>query len=304
MKYFSKAMIGLDLTEMDDVLIKKTAALVKFLGVDKCYFVHVAQDLEIPQEILSQYPDLIAPTDESIESMINKKLKELNFPADVETEAFVEEGNHPLDTFLRWAKLKDVDLIIMGRKETLSGSGTLADGVAKKAPCSILLLQEKRVVKLPKKILMLTDFSSHNHMFYDFGERIAADLHAELVPMHIYEVPKGYSKTGKTFEEFSEIMKENAQKDFKKFAARHEDSEMECAMVQNDGRNIGVQITEYAQQIEADLILLGSRGRTTSAAILLGSTAEKLINSNKILPMLIFKQKGETMGFFDALFKL
>ena len=304
MKYFSKAMIGLDLTEMDDILIKKTAAMVKFLGIDKCYFIHVAKNLEIPQEILAQYPDLVAPTDESIEAMIHQKLKEHNFPEDVEVEPFVEEGNHPLDTFLRWAKLKDVDLIIMGRKETLEGSGALADGVAKKAPCSILLLQEKRPVKLPKKILMLTDFSSHNHMFYEFGERIAADLHADLIPLHLYEVPHGYSKTGKSFEEFSEIMKENAQKDFKKFASKHENSDLECVMLLRDGDNIGNQITNYAQEIDADLVLLGSRGRTASAAILLGSTAEKLIKANKVLPMLIFKKKGETMGFFDALFKI
>ena len=304
MKYFSKAMIGLDLTEMDDILIKKTAALVKFLGIDKCYFIHVAKDLEIPQEILNQFPDLIAPTDESIEAMMLQKIKENNFPEDVDVEAFVEEGSHPLDTFLRWAKLKDTDVIIMGRKESLEGSGSLADGVAKKAPCSILLIQEKRPVKLPKKILMLTDFSSHNHMFYEFGERIAGDLHAELIPLHLYEVPHGYSKTGKSFEEFSEIMKENAQKDYKKFASKHKDSNLECVMLLRDGDNIGNQIVEYAKEIEADLILLGSRGRSASAAILLGSTAEKLIKANKVLPMLIFKKKGETMGFFDALFKI
>ncbi|MFT4858251.1 MAG: hypothetical protein ACI9O5_003343, partial [Algoriphagus sp.] len=42
MKYFSKAMIGLDLTEMDDILIEKTIVFLKFLGIEKCYFVHVA----------------------------------------------------------------------------------------------------------------------------------------------------------------------------------------------------------------------------------------------------------------------
>lgn len=304
MKFFSKAMIGLDLTEMDDILIKKTAVFIKFLGIEKCYFLHVAKNLEIPKEILSQYPDLIAPTDESIEAIIKSKLKEFNFPEDIETEVFVEEGSHPLDTFLRWAKIKDVDLIIMGRKDTLIGNGVLADGVAKKAPCSVLLVQEKRPIKFPKKILIPTDFSSHNHMIYEFAEVIADKLAAELVPMHIYEVPHGYSKTGKTFEEFSEIMKENAHTDFKKFVAKHHHPELNCEMVLNEGKNPGSLILEFAQKIDADMILLGSRGRTTSAAILLGSTAEKLIHANKYLPMLIFKKKGETMGFFDALFKL
>ncbi len=304
MKYFPKAMIGLDLTEMDTILIKKTATYVEFLGIEKCYFLHVAKDLEIPQEILDQYPNLIAPSDESIEAIIKNKLKELNFPTSVEVEVFVEEGSHPLDTFLRWAKLKDADLIIMGRKEDLQGSGVLADGVAKKAPCSILLFQEKRAVTFPKKILIPTDFSSHNNMIYTFGERIAEQLNAELIPLHLVKIPQGYTKTGKSYEEFAEIMKENAHNDFKKFVTKHNHPNLNCQILIDDGRNPGVQIIDFAKQLEADMILLGSRGRTSSAAVILGSTAEKLIHSNKTLPMLIFKKKGETMGFLDALFKI
>jgi nucleotide-binding universal stress UspA family protein len=304
MKFFSRAMIGLDLTEMDDILIKKTAVFAKFLGIEKCYFVHVAKNLEIPKDILEKYPNLITPTDESIEAIIQNKLKEFNFPEEIETEVFVDEGSHPLDSFLRWAKIKDVDIIIMGRKDSLPGHGVLADGVAKKAPCSILLVQEKRPIKFPKKILIATDFSAHNHLIYEFAEQIAEKLNAELVPLHIYEVPNGYSKTGKSFEEFSEIMKENAKADFKKFVSKHNHPELECETVLNEGKNPGNLILEFATKNDADLILLGSRGRTTSAAILLGSTAEKLIHANKYLPMLIFKKKGETMGFFDALFKI
>ncbi|SDA37305.1 Nucleotide-binding universal stress protein, UspA family [Algoriphagus alkaliphilus] len=304
MKFFSRAMVGLDLTEMDDILIKNTAVFVKFLGINKCYFVHVAKNLEIPREILENYPDLLAPTDESIEAIITNKLKENNFPEDIETEVFVDEGSHPLDSFLRWAKIKDVDLIIMGRKDSLPGHGVLADGVAKKAPCSVLLVQEKRPIKFPKKVLIATDFSSHNHLIYEFAEQITNKLGSELIPLHLYEVPHGYSKTGKTYEEFSEIMKENAKNDFKKFVSKHHHPELTCEMLLNDGKNPGNLILEFATKIEADIILLGSRGRTTSAAILLGSTAEKLIHVNKHLPMLIFKEKGETMGFFDALFKL
>ncbi len=304
MKFFSKAMIGLDLTEMDDILIKKTAVFIKFLGIQKCYFLHVAKHLEIPQNILDQYPNLTSAADESIEAVFQSKLKEYNFPEEIETEVFVEEGGHPLDTFLRWAKIKDVDLVIMGRKDNLSGNGVLADGVAKKSPCSVLLVQETRPIKFPKKILIPTDFSAHNHMIYEFAELITDQLNAELVPMHIYEVPHGYSKTGKSYEEFAEIMKENAQEDFRKFVSKHNHPELKCEMILNEGKNPGVIILEFAREIDADMILLGSRGRTTSAAILLGSTAEKLIHANKYLPMLIFKKKGETMGFFDALFKL
>ncbi len=304
MKYFSKAMIGLDLTEMDDILIQKTIVFLKFLGIDKCYFVHVAKNLAIPQEILDSHPELLAPGDESIEAIIADKLKQFDFPENIEIEIFAEEGEHQLEIFLRWARIKDVDLIIMGRKETLAGSGSLAKGIAKKAPCSILMLQEKRAAKLPKKIMVPTDFSDHTEMIYEFSERICNDLNAELVPVHLYHVPHGYSKTGKSFEEFSEIMKENANHDFKKFLHKNHHSDLECHFVLNDGLDEGKLLLAEAEKINADMILLGSRGRTKSAAILLGSVAEKLVMVNNVLPMLIFKKKGETVGFFEALFRI
>jgi nucleotide-binding universal stress UspA family protein len=304
MKYFSKAMIGLDLTEMDDILIQKTIVFLEFLGIDKCYFVHVAKNLVIPQEILDNHPELLDPKDESIEAIIENKLKQFNFPDHIEIEVFAEEGENQLETFLRWSKIKDVDLIIMGRKETLAGSGSLAKGISKKAPCSILMLQEKRAAGLPKKIMVPTDFSDHTDMIYNFSERICDELQAELVPVHLYEVPHGYSKTGKSFEEFSEIMKENANKDFKKFLHKNNHRSLECHFVLNDGEDEGKLLLEEATKMGADMILLGSRGRTQSAAILLGSVAEKLVMVNNVLPMLIFKKKGETVGFFEALFRI
>jgi nucleotide-binding universal stress UspA family protein len=304
MKIFPKIMIGLDLTEMDEILIQKTNIFLKFLGVEKCYFVHVAKNLAIPDDILSQYPDLLAPGDESIEAIMEEKIKRQNFPENIEIEIFAEEGSHPLETFLRWAKIKDVDLIVMGRKESLVGSGALANGVAKKAPCSIMLLQEKRPPGIPKRIMVPTDFSKHNHMIYEFGERIADELEAELIPVHIFNVPAGYSKTGKSFEEFSEIMRVNAEKDFKKFVSKHDHPELKCEFILDNGESSGKQLLEEAHKMDVDMIILGSRGRTKSAAILLGSTAEKLIEVNNSLPMIIFKKKGETMGFFDALFRI
>ncbi|WP_268033541.1 universal stress protein [Algoriphagus sp. PAP.12] len=304
MKFFSKVMIGLDLTEMDEILIEKTVVFLKFWGVEKCYFVHVAKSLAIPDEILKEYPDLLAAGDESVEAIMMNKIKSKAFPESIEIEVFAEEGDHPLDTVLRWAKIKDVDLIVMGRKETLKGSGALANGVAKKAPCSVMLLQEKRPAGLPKKIMVPTDFSEHNHMIYDFGERIADQLKAQLVPVHIYQVPHGYSKTGKSYEEFADIMKANAKKDFEAFVSHHDHPELECDFVLDEGEDAGELLLKEAMKLGVDMFIMGSRGRTKSAAILLGSTAEKVIKANNVLPMLIFKKKGETMGFFDALFRL
>lgn len=303
MKHFTKAMVGLDFSKMDEILVQKVAYLSNILGTEKLYFIHVAKDLSIPEELKKQYPDLLAPTDESIKSEIQSLLKEYKFSDKIEIEIIVEEGK-PMDTVLRWAKIKDVDVLIMGRKEELEGSGSLAKNMAHRAPCSVLFLTEKSTVKVPEKLLVPLDFSEHSVMTLEFANRLSKELNAEILGMHVYTVPTGYYKTGKSHAEFSHIMEDLAKKDFQKFLKKHSLNEFKCLFLLKEEGNEGRFIIKIAKEHGADIILMGSRGRTSSAAVLLGSIAEKLVNVNNQVPTLIFKKKGETMSFLDALMKI
>lgn len=304
MKNFEKAMVGLDLTEMDDILLPKVVNLINILGIKKVYFIHVAKDLALPEDLKHSYPDLLAPADESIKAEIISLLKTHKFPDEVEYEIEVNEGN-PMDLVLRWAKIKDVDLMIMGRKKELAGSGSLAKDMAQKAPCSVLFLSEKAPVQIPKKVLIPMDFSEHSKFTLEFAEKVSKEIGAEILGLHLYQVPTGYYKTGKSHEEFSEIMKGHAQKEYEKFIQKYNFQPFDCLFVlQENGVNEGRQILAYAQKENVGMILMGSRGRTSSAAILLGSVAEKLVQINNEIPMLIFKNKGESMSFFDAILRL
>ncbi|WP_194973544.1 universal stress protein [Aquiflexum lacus] len=303
MKNFEKAMVGLDLTEMDEILIPKISAVSGILGIQKIYFIHVSKDLSLPEEVKKNFPDLVAPADEAIKSEIKSLLASSNFPKNIEIEIVVEEGN-PMSTVLRWAKIKDVDLMIMGRKKVLEGSGSLAKSLAQKAPCSVMFIPELVNIKIPERILVPMDFSAHSHFTFQFAEKAAEEFNSTIFGLHLYEVPSGYYKTGKSFDEFAEIMKSHAKNDYEKFLEKYAHNPFECMFVLNDSGNEGRFIIDKANELNIDLILMGSRGRTSSAAVLLGSIAEKLVQANNEVPMLIFKKKGETMSFFDALMKI
>ncbi|EOZ92012.1 UspA [Indibacter alkaliphilus LW1] len=288
---------------MDEILIQKVSTLSGVLGIEKLYFIHVAKDLSLPEEITKNFPDLLAPADESIKSDIRGIIKEFNFPDNLDIEVVVEEGK-PMDTVLRWSKIKDVDLLIMGRKENLEGSGSLAKTMAHRAPCPVLFLTEKAPVKIPERILIPMDFSEHSKLSLEFGQKLANETGAKLIGLHVYSVPTGYYKTGKSYDEFAEIMEGHAKKDFEKFFAKLDMKPIDCLFRCKDDGNEGRFIIRVSLEEKADLILMGSRGRTASAAALLGSVAEKLVNINNTIPMLVFKKKGENMSFMDALKKI
>jgi len=303
MKNFTTAMVGLDFTSMDEVLIKKALKFSELAKIEKLYFIHVAKDLSLPDEIREQYPDLLAPIDESLETEVKNVIKKHHIHSDISIEVIVEEGN-PKETILRKSKIKDVDLLIMGRKTTLEGSGTLAKDLAQKAPCSVLFFTEDSSFDVPEKILVSLDFSEHSVLSLEFAHLLSKELGAKIVCFHVYEVPIGYHKTGKSYEEFAEIMKGHAEKDYQKLLAKHQLPEFECVFYLKGDTSKGDFLVKEAKANHADMIFLGSRGRSNSAAFLLGSFAEKVVNLNNEIPMLIFKKKRENMSFLEALLKI
>ena len=61
---------------------------------------------------------------------------------------------------------------------------------------------------------------------------------------------------------------------------------------------------ETAHQENADVILIGARGRTAATAIFLGSVTEKLLTLDSDIPLLIVKDKKKTFDFLELLKKI
>ncbi len=300
---YEVAVVGLDLTEMDDKIIEYVRILVKALHLKKIIFVHIAEKLDLPEDLLDKYPDLMAPLDESIEDGINKKVSPIFQNQETEYDIIVREGA-PLENFLRVSKIKNADLVVLGRKKSLKGSGLLSGHIVRKSPASIVFVTETYKNKIDK-ILVPIDFSAHSVLAADLAMEFKASFGASIQFSHVYNVPIGYYKTGKSYEEFAEIMKSHATKDLKQFMIKHNYEEnIPCEYLLSDHDSKAELINKFAHQSETDLILIGSRGRTKTSAMLIGSIVEKLLKLDSDIPMLVVKDKGENMGFLKALMQI
>lgn len=300
---FASVLVALDLTEMDDPLIRYVATLSETLPLERIFFVHVAQTLELPTELREEYPGVLDPLDESITADMQQKVNRCLGASDLAIHCIVREGD-PIEEILKLSKIKDIDLILMGRKKSLRGSGIVSSKIARKCPCSLLLVPSDFRPTI-EKILVPVDFSAHAALAMRHALEISGASPAKLLTLHLYQVPIGYYKTGKSYEEFRQIMQSHAEKDYRAFVAKHQlPPDIAGEYVAADNGKHAELTYAFARENQADLIVIGSRGRTATAAVLMGSMAEKLVYRDSDIPVLIVKQKGENMGLLDTLMSI
>ncbi len=304
MKNINRLLVGLDLTSTDEYIIRYAAYFARLLKIEDLYFFHVVQSFELSDEIIEKYPTVKPPVDESLENEIHDLLDKHFDPA-VKCNKHIEikEGN-PAQEIIKWSKIKEIDLVFMGSKFTHIGSGALPCKIVTIVPASILLVPENTVDSV-SNILVPLDFSETSKLALEAAIEIAAKTGGRVTCHHCYGVPHGYSTIGKSYEEFSGIMKENAQKKFKDFIVDIQTNIeiTEIYSLDEDG-NPAKLIYNLAEAIQADLIIIGSKGRTGLASLILGSVAEKLMRYDKDIPLLVVKKKDEILDFFDAIHQL
>src|SRR5690606_23586498 len=128
MNTLKRIMVGLDLSEMDDTLIRYTAFLCSISEIEKVYFIHAEKSLDIPEEVLQGIPNGMT-ADERIREVMEEKIRGFFTPEDLsKVEVQVVEGS-PLKELLHWSKVKNIDMVIVGRKFHLRGSGVLAQKI-------------------------------------------------------------------------------------------------------------------------------------------------------------------------------
>ncbi|RLD22587.1 MAG: universal stress protein, partial [Bacteroidetes bacterium] len=207
------------------------------------------------------------------------------------------------------------DLVVIGRIKDKEKSSVITQRLARRAPCQILILPEGAYKRIEggmqiKTILVPIDFSEYSSLALDRAIRFARrnkDKHEiEIVCQYVYRLPSGYHLTGKSESEFSDIMCTNAKEGWDEFMKDIDASDVNIRIVYSKDINddLTSDIRDLANEIDADVIIIGSKGRTATAALFLGSFAEKLINNTTHFSLLVVRKKKEYDSILDRIKKL
>jgi len=304
MYQIKRLLVGVSFANQDGASIRYAAMISRLAQSEKVVFLHVASRVDLPEDILEEYPDLFQPVDEyargEMEELVHKYF---DGHPDTEISYQVVEGS-PLIEFLRTAKEEDVDLIVMRKRKEPTGSGSLFEKLARKAPCSVLFVPEGSKAWFTN-ILVPADFSENSLDAMDAAVTIglAAAGIKEIYCLHVYSVPMGYYKTGKSYEQFAEIMKGHAEKNYEEFIKKVDLKGLTAVPIFKLEKKESRGIEEVIKEHGISLVVIGARGRKAGAGVLLGSVTEHLIQTTT-LPLMAVKKKGTGMSLLDALLKL
>jgi nucleotide-binding universal stress UspA family protein len=306
MEKFNKILVCLDQSSLDEELIKATGKICE-LSPREVTFINIIKEFNLPSELLQEFPDFVEKAIEERKEQIRENIiKHFTWP-DLDVKIKVIQGEPPAKAILTYAGKKQIDLIISGRKKKSTSSGVLMSRLARRADCSFLMIAEGRQFEL-KKILVPVDFSEHSQLAIekavDFSTLVENKV--DIYAQNVYTVPSGYHSTGKTLEEFAQIMKENAMKSYESFIRSIDTrgKQIKAVYSLDDNDDFVSEIREYAKKQKIDLIIIGARGRTVASMLFIGSQAERIVMMNTNASMLVIRRQGDKAGFRELLQEL
>jgi universal stress protein E len=204
----------------------------------------------------------------------------------------------PLDVLLSASRSKDADLLVLGLTgESLlaNGAGTLATKCLRKAGTKVMLVNATHAQPF-RRIVACVDFSENSSEVVAQAWRMAGRDRAEVHLLHVFQ-PEW--KTWKSLAdlpalgEFERAHRAILEGNLRQYAAARQDLNPIVSVL--PGKTHGHGIAEYCRNVNADLVILGAKGRTNLKYVLLGSTVERLL---KEIPcsVLVVRPPASTLG--------
>jgi nucleotide-binding universal stress UspA family protein len=227
---------------------------------------------------------------------LEAEIRDASMPASDVVKLYVDVLKGPLlDRLLEFSAEQEVDVILLGHQPQHSGRRALARWLAMKAPCSVWMVPGEPPPEF-QRILVPIDFSPHSADALSVAVSLARMAGLDhCLALHVYFDP-GVAR----YDEYDAVLRGQEQQAFEKFLGTIDCQGVHVEPVFVEGPHVPHAILRVAQERESDLIVMGTRGRTRSAAILLGSEADHTLIETPT-PLFVVKHYGAHLGLWRAL---
>jgi len=211
------------------------------------------------------------------------------------------DSTSPSEAIINYAQNQSVDLVVMGthgrRGMDRLLSGSVSEEVVRGAPCpvfTVLASEEENHVPTISRVLAPVDLSDQSEMVLDHAAALADAYAAPLDLLHVVEeaaYPSAYGLDPLTPDLPS--VQDRAREALETLAAEL-DLRTDPVNVHVMAGNAARDIVEFADDNEADLIVMATHGRSGLERFLIGSVAEKVVRRAPC-PVFTLKSFGKSL---------
>lgn len=302
MRRYQNIMICIGDPQRDHSLVSCAAPISQASQAQEIHLVHVEPARE------EGTPELPGESDQGVTSEKLDQLAREHFKGHGSEKIICRSLNgQPLYELLRYAMDHEIDLIVVGKHPDEQAGlfeGILAERITRKATCTVLVMPPDCTLQ-PRKILAPVRDSDCSAHALETACAFAEQFKATICALNVFQVHSGYSSVGTTLEEHTELMYRWAVRDCENLIERIDTRgvEIQTRCVADLYAQPVPIILDELQKENADTIVIGARGRTGAAGVLLGAVTERLIQQSNV-PVLAVKKKGECIGVLKALLSL
>ena len=149
-------------------------------------------------------------------------------------------------------------------------------------------------MKTIKRILTATDFTAPSERAVQVATELATTFKASLTILHVFEYPRGlYASTALYSGDLVEPMLEEAESRLSELLGSISKQVPEASVRIRQG-NPHEEILAVAIESRADLIVMGTHGRTGLARAVLGSVAEKVVRLSPVPVLTVRETEDQT----------
>ncbi|PSL42878.1 nucleotide-binding universal stress UspA family protein [Chitinophaga niastensis] len=280
-------LAGLDLSDMDAILINYIRLLEQWLPPAHITFLHNIKLSELPQELKA--PVQLLKIAGSIEKKLNQLITATYTPSGSFTVIVTAEEFSEL-AFTAVLKKTGSELVLLGNKQDLEGSGGLNQQLIRMLPAAVLLVPET-CRSMPSHILQAIDFSRHTQSILQWGQQINAfaphGTILRLTPVYVSKMSYHFFPILSDEEVAASLKKEDAD-NLKKWRALFP-GHGSLQLIHAHEKSIAATLLQYAINVHADVIILGVKGTASLTNLFMGSVANEMVQRETEVCLLLVK---------------
>lgn len=268
-------LIALDLTEIDDILIKYAYFLKQQRLFESVHFVHnlkVSDIDDVLQELLGD-KDIKAIISKNLQNKINKVFGNEAFNLRILEE---ENTEHSL---MEYSRLEGIHTACLGIKHEDDGTGAMAQKFIRIFKGNVMLVPASPSFSW-KKALLPTDFSTPFPKVVQTVDNIKAIIPPlDIQILRSFSIPSFFFPFIDDKKAIDQAEKHilNQYKELSK-KLRLEDKGLSFTARYQGDNSISEVINKEAKSYDADVIIMAAKGSSKISSIFIGSTLNEMVN--------------------------